>query len=745
MLSSNLIFVERDLGVFFIPPKYLWVGMVRSFELPLWNPYNYSGIPLLATLQPGIFYPPHLFYLFLPFNIVWNWLIILHFAFAGFTLYLLMRYLKASPIASLCSGIIFILSGYLLSVHNLLPHLFSVAWFPLIVLYFLKYFEYRRIKYIVITSILLSMQFFAGAPEIVMMTISVLVIIAVVSGRHFSRGIRYYEKAGAIVLVVALFALVVAVQFIPFYELKLLSWRRTGLNYGEAIRWSFAWKDFLMFFLPDVFGYFQTTEKYLSNQTWLKTIYLGIIPFVLTLFYLTSRDRKRWLLLLLMGVSLILALGGNTPIYRLLYHVPPFHDIRYPVKFLFLFFIIISITSGLGLDALRKGLYENDKRTRRIIQGVFYFGFVLVALWGYINIFENDVHGFLERYGLKPDAYNDINFNMHNLKRFLFFSFIFCVSLFLYLRTKYKKTMEISIICILAMDLFLANYGYYFTAPWRTYIEKNEFVKELEKNQETERYIVTPKTSQEFDRYPNDHAIMGSAYAALFNLYTFRGSEVLKIHDNDVLSRLLQYYVDSPDEAKRFLDVIGVKYLITSHEIKSKEYVCVKSIAVNGKTAHLYEYKGYPGRFLLFGKIHTVHDDQAAVNTLTDGGIDLRKELVITDDGMLNQWQNRTVKGNVRLVSYKANKVVLESDADNAAFLYVSDTYYPGWRAYVDGKQTKIYRANLAFRAVEVPKGKHTVVFKYVPMSLYIGLCLTIIGILICIWLWRRDRKDNDQ
>ncbi len=64
----------------------------------------------------------------------------------------------------------------------------------------------------------------------------------------------------------------------------------------------------------------------------------------------------------------------------------------------------------------------------------------------------------------------------------------------------------------------------------------------------------------------------------------------------------------------------------------------------------------------------------------------------------------------------------------------------------MDGKETKIYRANLAFRAVEVPKGKHTVVFKYVPMSFYIGLCLTIIGILLCIWLWRRDKKiDNRQ
>lgn len=59
----------------------------------------------------------------------------------------------------------------------------------------------------------------------------------------------------------------------------------------------------------------------------------------------------------------------------------------------------------------------------------------------------------------------------------------------------------------------------------------------------------------------------------------------------------------------------------------------------------------------------------------------------------------------------------------------------------MDGKETKIYRANLAFRAIEVPKGRHTVVFKYVPMSFYIGLALTLLGIALCVWLWRRDRK----
>ena len=131
---------------------------------------------------------------------------------------------------------------------------------------------------------------------------------------------------------------------------------------------------------------------------------------------------------------------------------------------------------------------------------------------------------------------------------------------------------------------------------------------------------------------------------------------------------------------------------------------------------------------------------------MVDGkDFDFRRELIIVDKNVGNLRGERQVKGNVTVISYTPNKSILDCETDQDAFLYVSDTYYPGWRAYVDGKETKIYRANLAFRAVEVPKGKHAIVFKYVPMSFYIGLCLTIIGFLLCIWLWRRDKKDNDQ
>jgi len=115
--------------------------------------------------------------------------------------------------------------------------------------------------------------------------------------------------------------------------------------------------------------------------------------------------------------------------------------------------------------------------------------------------------------------------------------------------------------------------------------------------------------------------------------------------------------------------------------------------------------------------------------------------VILSKDGIdLNE---KNVKGGVRLLSYNANKVSFECETQSDAFLYVSDAYYPGWEAYLDGKETRIYRANLAFRAIYVPRGAHTVSFVYRPLSFYVGFCLTLFGLLASLFLPTKRRGSS--
>jgi len=64
----------------------------------------------------------------------------------------------------------------------------------------------------------------------------------------------------------------------------------------------------------------------------------------------------------------------------------------------------------------------------------------------------------------------------------------------------------------------------------------------------------------------------------------------------------------------------------------------------------------------------------------------------------------------------------------------LSDNYYPGWKAYVDGEETQIYRTNYTFRSIFLPKGMHSIIFKYQPESLKIGIAISV-GSLILLTL----------
>ncbi len=745
VLSAGTILVERDLGIYFIPPRFLWVKQAFSLSLPVWNPHNYSGIPLLATLQPGVLYPPHVLYLIAPFPAAFDCLIMAHYLFSGLTTYLLLRHFDASREAGFAGAATFMLSGYLLSVVSLPTHLLAVSWLPLVMLSFLKYLGTARIHHVVSCGLFLCMEFLAGAPEIVIVTVLVLILTALCVSSPGK--IPLFRRLTALGLLGVIFVLLSAVQLVPFLELKSLSIRQGGLSVREAALWSFGFRDFIQFFVDDAFGAFRNLDRYWQNQAWLKTVYMGIIPFVLSLFYFLSRDKRRPLLLAFMLLSCALALGGNIPLFRYLHQVPPFDAVRYPVKFISLFVLVLSVTAGLGLDRLKAGIETGDRTTTIAVRVLFFFGFFLALIWGFVSIFHGQAYRILDVWGFKPISYNAIEDNLHNLRRFLFFSFLCCSLLLITLRTGRTRLLY-GLICLVVMDQFLANFGYYQTTPWRAYASPPAFAEDLSRGTPPDRYYLTAEADKEFYGFPYNRAAVAPAYAAVFGLYTIGGSEVMKVAHQDAYCDLIKSS-SSIEGAGRLFAAAGVRYVISLRKTGDARFRLIRSISAetvrvaNRKDRfqlYLYEYKGYQGRIFLAGRGRFLPSDGEIAKALGNKEGDLQKELILygRKPGVV---EYGPVKGRAWLVSYGPNRIEARYDADRDSLLYLSDTYYPGWRAYVDGKETPIYRANLAFRALDVPKGRHDVVFAYTPRCLYLGLLFTLAGIALCVVLLAADRS----
>jgi hypothetical protein len=97
--------------------------------------------------------------------------------------------------------------------------------------------------------------------------------------------------------------------------------------------------------------------------------------------------------------------------------------------------------------------------------------------------------------------------------------------------------------------------------------------------------------------------------------------------------------------------------------------------------------------------------------------------------------------GACRIETYEHETVVLDVSAERDCFLLFQDVWFPGWRAYVDDEEAEIARADIGMRAIELGKGNHKVVMQYQPKSLWIGLALSCLGVLLTVaYAWTTKR-----
>jgi hypothetical protein len=107
-----------------------------------------------------------------------------------------------------------------------------------------------------------------------------------------------------------------------------------------------------------------------------------------------------------------------------------------------------------------------------------------------------------------------------------------------------------------------------------------------------------------------------------------------------------------------------------------------------------------------------------------------RKQALVSKDDFMGIGRRRFARGNIRVVQSGMNSVELSADFSGTGFLVLADQYYPGWRAWIDGSETRIYKVNGILRGVVVPEGKHHVVFRYGPgwLPVTLGLSLLIVA-----------------
>ena len=179
-------------------------------------------------------------------------------------------------------------------------------------------------------------------------------------------------------------------------------------------------------------------------------------------------------------------------------------------------------------------------------------------------------------------------------------------------------------------------------------------------------------------------------------------------------------------------DVI-IRFLTKDDLTKAKRF---KKFLESGKAAAITEVTLAE----VYWTLHSFYryPKQKIIDALYSPSVDLRKTVVLeeTPPGFAG---NVADDATVSITNYEPEKVELSVEAQRDGLVFLSDTYDPGWKAVVDGKETKIFRANFTFRAVVVPRGSHQILFTYDPLSFRIGLWTSIVSVIIvCIVIIRK-------
>ena len=241
VLFSTQTFASRDIYAFFYPRRFFAAETIRNGSIPLWNPYLASGVPFLANLQSSIFYPLSIIYYILPFEMGFKIFIVVHYYLAGFFTYLLMRRWRYGIYPSLVAGVVFMFGGYMVSILDNVAFLTSATWLPLVILFFDRALNERKVQYCIVSGLVIGLQLLAGDASFYILSTfafmgAYLVYFLVCESIH---GLRERIRVAAYFPLAWLIGIgLSSIQLVPFLEFLSYSTRMEGFTFEKMTKWS---------------------------------------------------------------------------------------------------------------------------------------------------------------------------------------------------------------------------------------------------------------------------------------------------------------------------------------------------------------------------------------------------------------------------------------------------------------------------------------------------------------------------
>lgn len=744
-------------GLQFIPWQATAWETLLNGELPLWNPWLGMGAPLAANYQSALFYLPNWLGL-LAYALggvgALAWLqaplAALHLAWAAWGMGRLAQRLHLDPLPQAIAGIAFALGGYLVARLHFLSITFTVAWLPWVLLgvYTLTQKPHHRRSWLGL-AFSLGMMLLAGHAQLAWYSILLAGLWAGWLSWHsqpsqatwrsklVELGSAWLRLAGAGLFAAALSA----VQLLPTAEYLLQSQRAQAVAFETGLDYSFWPWHFLTLLAPGLFGSPVQGNYWGFANYWEDAIYIGLLPVLLALGVLLRRSSKdaspehknlisffRWLL----PVTILLALGDNTPLFPWLYrHVPTFDMFNAPTRWNIWLVVGLALLAGIGAHRWRRPAGRSLYWTRLgtmgafavslgaglawlLLKGVkatFLSATALAGLWGVLA-------GGLSL--LAPPAGRD--------------------------QTSPKSAprwWSWAVIAVVGVDLLVAGWGLnpgieldFYRQPSASASDVRRLIGDgrLYLPQDDERQI----KYERFLRFDTFHL-----------LEDWRNLRTVLLPNLNLLDNLRSANNFDPMVPGRYASYIELLE-VSKGELHEKllNRMAVSGVEVVDSSAVLgirfIQQENNLGRVRWTACSEAVEGQENTWKLLVDPDLDPTHTVLIETAQEPTTCEPAT-RGEAHLLIETANRLLIQVEAPTAGWLVVADTWYPGWEAQVDGEPAEILPADGVFRAVPVPAGAHQVTLVYQPVAFRIGALLSLLAWLtagaLAYRLWRVVRR----
>ena len=750
MIFSDKIPLFRDLGPFFYPMRFSLAESIGAGEFPLWDRRVGLGFPLLANFQSGAFYPPNLLYALLPFFAAIKAVFIFHYLVAASGTYFVLRHWGFAQPLALVGSLLFTFGGYTVSLTNLLNHFQTVVWLPWLLL-----LGERQLKssdrfnfglYVFVAAI----QFLAGSPEIYAMSMILFLIHSL--GIKAEGRISYTRILVSFVCVNILVAGLAMIQVLPTLELLREAERTQAASLQWATRWSLHPLSLLNLLFLDKeldfssFDHFQLF--FYRYPPLLASLYMGgLLSFGLWAWIVSEERKTKALLLGGIVFSLLFSMGSHTPLYGLFYDYFPFISLlRFPEKFFFIPFVLFLYVTIQGLSHLMKIC---EQRTLKILLGPMILCGLFLALYALFRNHRSILLQFIASTTAIPSddprTWKISSNVLVHLERQIVLLLGLLVLFLLWQKRKIRKClMAILIVSITFIDLYSAHRSYQLLMEARVVQQRPKLLDLLEDFPSFRVFFTSPEGPFHPDfvqfpkaRSPEEHVT--------FSFETLRPSMgifwgVNYMQEVDALLRqpyelFLRVAPNLP--AEKFYHLLGtlnVKYLISLQKLPAGPITLVQHFPEY--PAWIYRVERVAPRAYVVPKAIYEKDPKKTIEILA-GRIDPLKEVIVDESVELPARGSFT--GETEILSYGNRSVSLRASLNRPGILVLSDSFYPGWKVYVDGVEGKVMRANYFFRGVLLPSGSHRVFFRYEPGSFRYGLIITLITITLLLAFFIRD------